>query len=162
APDPGRAPMTRTDRRKYQAVCEILEDRQLLAAQPYYLVNAASGKVIDDNAFSTANGQVMQQYQLNGGTNQQWTLTQQSDRSVVITNVSSNKVLDDPAFSTQSGVNIQQYQPNGGSNQHWKRVQEANGADEFINVASGKALDDRGSAQGNGVKLEQNTITNGA
>ena len=36
------------------------------------IVNAYSGKVLDDPAFSTSNGTLIDQYQLNGGLNQQW------------------------------------------------------------------------------------------
>ena len=39
-----------------------------------YIVNAASGKVLDDPNFSTSNGTPMIQFQLNGGLNQQWKL----------------------------------------------------------------------------------------
>ena len=52
--------------------CEALESRQLLSG--YYIVNASSGKVLDDPSFSTSNGTLIQQYQLNGEANQQWDL----------------------------------------------------------------------------------------
>jgi hypothetical protein len=64
--------MTRVRQRKYQLNCEALESRQLLSG--FYIVNAASGKVLDDPNFSTANGTHIQQFQLNGGLNQQWRL----------------------------------------------------------------------------------------
>src|SRR5262249_13897571 len=38
------------------------------------IINDASGKMLDDPGFSTSNGALIQQYQGNGGTNQQWTL----------------------------------------------------------------------------------------
>ena len=80
----------------------------------YYIVNAASGKVLDDPAFSTSNGAVIQQYQLNGGANQQWDLVPLNDGNYEVVNAYSGKVLDDPAFSTSNGTLIQQYQLNGG------------------------------------------------
>jgi hypothetical protein len=51
----GAPSMTRTSRRKFQARCECLEGRQLLSGT--YIINAYSGKVIEDPGFSTANGQ---------------------------------------------------------------------------------------------------------
>ena len=33
------------------------------------------GKVLDDPAFSTSNGTIVQRYQLNGGANQQWSFS---------------------------------------------------------------------------------------
>jgi hypothetical protein len=46
--------------------------RQLLAG--YYVINTFSGKVLDDPDFSTSNGIQMDQWQRNGGLNQQWFL----------------------------------------------------------------------------------------
>ena len=51
---------------------EFLENRQLLSA--YYLINAYSGKVLDDPGFSTQDGTLIDQTQWNGGTNQHWKL----------------------------------------------------------------------------------------
>ena len=64
--------MTRVLRRNHQLNCEALESRQLLSG--YYIVNAYSGKVLDDPNFSTSDGTPIIQYQLNGGLNQQWKL----------------------------------------------------------------------------------------
>jgi hypothetical protein len=61
--------MTRVRRRNHRLNCEALESRQLLSG--YYIVNAASGKVLDDPGFSTSNGTPIDQWQLNGGANQQ-------------------------------------------------------------------------------------------
>lgn len=60
--------MARTTQRRFRPSCDRLEARQLLAS--YYVINAASGKVLDDPADSTASGTLIQQYQLHGGTNQ--------------------------------------------------------------------------------------------
>ncbi len=50
----GTGPLTRVRRRNHQLNCEALESRQLLSG--YYIVNAASGKVLDDPGASTSNG----------------------------------------------------------------------------------------------------------
>ena len=110
--------MTRLRRRNRQLNCEALESRQLLSG--YYIVNAFSGKVLDDPGFSTSNGAVIQQFQLNGGANQRWNLVPLANGNFEVFNAFSGKVLDDPAFSTANGTDIQQYQLNGGANQQWK------------------------------------------
>ena len=44
----GTEPNNRVRRRNHQLNCEALERRQLLSFSGYYLVNAYSGKVLDD------------------------------------------------------------------------------------------------------------------
>ena len=73
----GTGPMTRVRRRNHRLNCEALESRQLLSA--YYIVNEASGKVLDDPGFSTSNGADIDQWQLNGGANQRWNVVPQKD-----------------------------------------------------------------------------------
>jgi hypothetical protein len=51
-----------------------------------YIANAASGKVLDDPGFSTANGTVIEQYQPNGGLNQQWELFVPNPNATTSTN----------------------------------------------------------------------------
>jgi hypothetical protein len=61
-------------RRKDPFKFEALEGRQLLSG--CYVINAFSGKVLDNPGFSTSNGVQMDQWQWNGGLNQQWFLVQ--------------------------------------------------------------------------------------
>jgi hypothetical protein len=75
--------------------------------------------VLDDPAFSKSSGTHVIQYQLNGGTNQQWQLVKLADGNYEVVNVYSGLVLDDPAFSKNDGTLIQQYTWNGGLNQQW-------------------------------------------
>ena len=90
-------------RRNHQLNCEALESRQLLSG--YYIVNAASGKVLDDPGFSTSNGTPIDQWQLNGGTNQQWK-SSSARRPRDIVNAKSSLLLDDPDYSLNSGTQI--------------------------------------------------------
>ena len=110
--------MTRKRRRYYQLNCEALESRQMLSG--YYIVNAYSGKVLDDPNFSTTNGTPVQQFQLNGGANQRWNLVDLTNGHCEIFNADSEKFLDDPNFSTSNGTQIILYQLNGGLNQQWR------------------------------------------
>jgi Calpain family cysteine protease/Ricin-type beta-trefoil lectin domain-like len=152
--------MTRVRRRNHRLNCETLESRQLLSG--YYIVNASSGKVLDDPAFSTSNGAIIQQYQPNGGANQRWNLVALADGNYEVFNAYSGKVLDDPAFSTSNGTLIQQYQLNGGLNQQWKFVALADGNYEVFNAYSGKVLDDPAFSTSNGTQIQQYQLNGGA
>ena len=113
----GTGPMTRVRRRNHPLNCEALEGRQLLSA--YYIVNAASGKVLDDPGGSTSNGTPIDQWQLNGGANQQWNLVRLPNGNYAIVNEASGKVLDDPSFSTNDGTGMIQWSRKAGPNQQW-------------------------------------------
>jgi hypothetical protein len=149
-----------TTRRKRRPTLEGLESRQLLSN--YYLVNQASGLVLDDPGFSTSNGTLMQQYQLNGGSNQQWQFNPLSNGNFQIMNAYSGKVLDDPGFSTSAGQKIQQYQWNGGLNQQWQCLSLSNGNVEIRNAYSGKVLDDPGFSTSNGTLIQQYWLNGGS
>jgi hypothetical protein len=84
------------------------------------IVNVSSGKVLDDPGSSTADGTHIQQFTLNGGTNQQWKIIPLAGGNVEIVNAASGKALDVPGFSTSNGTLIQQFTLNGGANQQWK------------------------------------------
>ena len=150
----------RARRRNHRLNCEALESQQLLSG--YYIVNASSGKVLDDPAFSTSNGAVIQQFQPNGGANQRWNLVSLPNGNYEVVNAYSGKVLDDPAFSTSNGTLIQQYQLNGGLNQQWKLVALANGNFEVFNAFSGKVLDDPAFSTSNGTPIQQYQLNGGA
>ena len=115
-----RGPMTRPRRRNHQLNCEVLESRQLLSG--FYIVNVASGKVLDDPNFSKSNGAVIQQYQLNGGANQRWDLVPLEDGYDEVVNEYSGKVLTDPDFSTSNGTTIIQLHGSGCLNEEWSLV----------------------------------------
>src|SRR5271166_5907915 len=149
----GTGPMTRVRRRNHQLNCEALESRQLLSG--YYIVNEASGKVLDDPAFSTSNGAVIDQWQLNGGVNQQWKLIRQPDGNYWIVNASNGKVLGDPGFSTSNGTPIIQWDPNDGLNEQWQIDTLGNGNIEIVNAYSGMVLGDPGSSTINGTQMIQ-------
>jgi hypothetical protein len=151
--------MTRKTKRTLRPMIEGLESRQLLAN--CYLVNLASGKVLDDPSGSTASGTLIQQYQLNGGLNQQWQPIYQSDGNYVIMNAASGKVLDDPGGSTADGTPVQQYQFNGGLNQQWYFVTLSDGNSQIVNAASGKVLDDPSGSTANGTIIQQFTANGG-
>jgi hypothetical protein len=149
----GTGPLPRVRRRSHRLNCEALESRQLLSG--YYIVNEASGKVLDDPGGSTSNTADIDQWQLNGGANQQWNVVPQTDGRFELVNVSSSKALTDPNFSKSNGTIIQQSQPNGGANQQWELVQQQDGNFELLDAYSGKALADPNSSTSNGTPVIQ-------
>jgi hypothetical protein len=129
---------------------------------PVFVANGASGKVLDDPSGSMANGTHIQQYQLNRGSNQQWTFVPLASGYDVIVNSASGLVLDDPGGSTSSGTWIQQYQLNGGANQQWYLPTFADGNREIMNAASGMVLDDPGGSMANQTWIQQYRPNGGA
>jgi hypothetical protein len=105
----------------------------------YYLYNGywAIGTLCTENTpvpkyFDVPGGSMnagcpIQQYQWNGGENQQWAIEVQSSRlttagtvyTVMIRNRKSGLYLDVPGLSTSDGTVIQQFYKNGGPNQQW-------------------------------------------
>ena len=98
----------------------------------------ASGKCVDVNGNSSADGAAVQLWTCNGGTNQQWTQTGTTLRSL-------GKCLDVP--STADGAQAQLWTCNGSSGQNWS-VQ----SDGTIRT-SGKCLDATGGGTADGTRL---------
>ena len=151
SPDTG--PMTRAQRRMHRLNCEALEGRQLLSG--YYISNASSGKVLDDPDFSKSNGAVIQQFQLNGGTNQQWNLVALPDGNQKIVNAQSGMVLANYDHSTSNGTPIVQRPWLGSLNEQWQIFPQGNGKVEIRNAYSGKVLDDPAGSERNGTQMIQ-------
>ena len=143
----GTGPINRVRRRNHQLNCEALEGRQMLSG--YYLINASSGKVLDEPGGSTTLGANIDQYQITGSANQQWQILPLSNGSSAIVNTQTNLALVDPDYSP-SGV----YSPNGASSvkqwewvpsspaQQWQIYPQVNGTVEIKNLYTGKFLDD--------------------
>jgi hypothetical protein len=151
--------MTRVRRRDHRLDCEALEGRQLLSG--YYFVNAASGKVLDDPGGSTSNGAVIQQYQLDGGFNQQWTLNRVKGADFQfydqIVNVSSGKVLDGV-----NGTKIVQNPPNSAAvDELWTLTKLQDGNYVVENVASKLVLEDPNSSPSNGTSVIEDQYKGG-
>jgi hypothetical protein len=149
----GTGPLNRVRRRNHRLDCEALESRQLLSG--YYIVNASSGKVLDVRDFSKSNGAVIQQFQLNGGTNQQWNLVPLPDGNQKIVNVQSGMVLANYDHSTRNGTPIVQRPWLGFLNERWQIFPQGNGQVEIRNAHSGKVLDNPAGSMGNGTQMIQ-------
>jgi endo-1,4-beta-xylanase len=126
----------------------------IVSGTVYHLVNAASGRALDEPSGQTANGTGLQVYDSWNGTNQQWRATQNSDGTYTLTNVASGRVLDEPGGQTANGTRIEVWDGNGGANQHWRATRNSDGSYTLVNVASGRALETPGGQTANGTPVE--------
>jgi hypothetical protein len=143
----GTGPINRVRRRNHQLNCEALEGRQMLSGN--YLINAASGKVLDEPAGSTTLGAVIDQYQITGSANQQWQIVPLSNDYSAIVNTQTNLALIDSDYSP-SGV----YSPSGATSvrqwewipadpaEQWLFYPQPSGTVAIQNLSTGKFLDD--------------------
>ncbi|MDH6709474.1 hypothetical protein P3T27_006222 [Kitasatospora sp. MAA19] len=106
-----------------------------------------SGKALDDPAHSTAQGTQLVTWTPNGGANQNWVFTRQSDGSYRIANGESKLCLDDSGGSTAAGNPIVQWACTGGANQRWL-VSPVAGGYTITSQQSGLALTTASTADG--------------
>jgi hypothetical protein len=121
----------------------------------YVITNVNSGQALDDPAFSTADSMAIQQYTVNSGTNQQWTVHNLGNNVITLTNVSSGQSLDVAAGSTASGAPIHQYPYHGVAWEQWTVIAASGGSFELASVHSGLALSVDGGAVTSGAKIDQ-------
>ncbi|MFE4602103.1 RICIN domain-containing protein [Kitasatospora indigofera] len=98
------------------------------------------GKALDDPNHSTAPGTQLITWTANGGTNQNWQFTRQSDGSYQLVNGLSGLCADVSGGSTAAGAQIIQWTCTGGANQHWILTRQTGGAFTVASVRSGLLL----------------------
>ncbi|MFC6090150.1 carbohydrate-binding protein [Saccharothrix lopnurensis] len=103
-------------------------------------VVGASGKCVDVNAGSTADGAKAQLWTCNGGANQRWTVGGTTLRAL-------DRCLD--AAGSADGSVVRLWTCNGGAGQNW--TEGANGS--LVNTQSGRCLDANGGATADGTQL---------
>ncbi len=123
----------------------------ILTGSKYKLVNRASGKVAEVTGKSTADGADVVQWTDNGGTNQQWTITDLNNGNYKFVNANSGKALEVFEWSANNGGDIVQYSDLGGNNQQFSLVPLGNGYYRITNRHSGKSLDGYGTSNGSDV-----------
>jgi hypothetical protein len=129
----------------------------------WFIQSLSSGKFLDDPGFSEDRGTLIQQYDFNGGLNQQWEIVDLNNGYYAIVNEWSGKVLDVPGFATDDRVQIQQWTFNGGTNQQWEFIYDANtDSYKIVNANSGKVLDIPGFSMDDGTIVEQFSDFDGA
>ncbi len=131
-------------------------------AGTYRLVNRNSGKVLDVNGASTADGARVIQWTWTGATNQQWTLAPNPDGSYRLRAVNSGKVLDSPSGSAQ-GAALDQSTDTNSDTQWWKLVPAStSGYYRLVNVHNGWCADVSGGSTADGASVIQWPVNTGA
>ncbi|HEX8348688.1 MAG TPA: RICIN domain-containing protein, partial [Hymenobacter sp.] len=85
----------------------------------YRIVSQSTGKCLDINGASTANGALAIQWDYFGQTNQQWKIVDSGNGYVTITARHSGQMLDVSGVSTQNNAQVLQWPNHGGDNQRW-------------------------------------------
>ncbi|MEU3842892.1 RICIN domain-containing protein [Streptomyces sp. NPDC028635] len=101
---------------------------------------ATGGKALDDPGHSTTAGTQLITYAANGGANQSWTFTRQTDGSYTLVNAESGLCADVEGGSVAAGAKVIQWPCTGGANQHWTVRRLASGAYTVASVKSGLLL----------------------
>jgi hypothetical protein len=127
----------------------------LIADGVYVITSLHSGQALDDPAFSTANGTVIQQYPVNNGKNQEWTVHNLGNNAVTLTNVASGQSLDVVAGSTAQSALVDQYPYHGVAWEQWNVTSAGGNSFELTNVHSGLALDVDAGGVTAGEKIDQ-------
>jgi hypothetical protein len=104
-----------------------------------------SGRCLDVSGADQTDGTNVQIWDCHGGTNQQWTLTDNNQLTVY-----GNKCLDVPGHATTAGTRPVIWSCNGGTNQQWR----ANADGTIVAVESGLCLDVSGGATANGTAVQ--------
>ncbi|MDC0769631.1 non-reducing end alpha-L-arabinofuranosidase family hydrolase [Streptomyces sp. HD] len=123
------------------------------AATTGALRGVASGRCLDVSGASQADGANVQIWDCHGGTNQQWTLTDNNQLTVY-----GNKCLDVPGHATTAGTRPVLWSCNGGTNQQWR----VNSDGTVVAVESGLCLDVSGAGTANGTAVQLWNCTGGS
>lgn len=121
----------------------------------YKLVNVNSGKVLDVNAATKADGGKVIQWPYQGGKNQQWELKKTNSGTYNIMNVNSGKYLALDKSSTSDGAAVIQQSADASKNQEWKITDLGNDSFLIASANSNKALDVTSSSTEDGAKVIQ-------
>ncbi|MFF1478542.1 RICIN domain-containing protein [Streptomyces sp. NPDC058301] len=122
----------------------------------YRLVSLRSGKVLDVNGFSTADGTRIQQWTDQNTANQQWRLRPTKDGYYELVNRNSGKVLGIAGDSTAEKAAAEQQTDSSSTSQEW-RIDEVSGSDAvtFTSRRSGQVLDVSDASTSNGAAVVQ-------
>lgn len=121
----------------------------------YRLVNRNSGKVLDVDGASTADGAPIIQWAWTGGANQRWTLAPNPDGSHRLRSANSGLVLASPSGSAQ-GAALNQSTDADSDTQWWTLVPASTGGyHRLVNVHSGWCADVSGASTADGASVIQ-------
>ncbi|MEW2114368.1 non-reducing end alpha-L-arabinofuranosidase family hydrolase [Streptomyces sp. NPDC005474] len=123
------------------------------AATSGALRGTGSGRCLDVSGASQTDGALVQIWDCNAATNQQWTSTDSNQLTVY-----GNKCLDVPGHATTAGTRLQIWGCSGGANQQWR----VNSDGTIVGVESGLCLAATGSGTANGTAAEIGTCNGGS
>ncbi|MEW2306615.1 non-reducing end alpha-L-arabinofuranosidase family hydrolase, partial [Streptomyces sp. NPDC006655] len=123
------------------------------AASSGALSGVGSGRCLDVPGGVQTDGTYLQIYDCWGGTNQQWTLTDDNQLTVY-----GNKCLDVPGHATAAGTRVQIWTCSGGANQQWR----VNSDGTVVGVESGLCLEATGAGTANGTAVQIWTCNGGS
>lgn len=123
----------------------------------FALVARHSGKCLDVENGSLANGANIRQWPCNGYTPQSFRLQSASGGYFHLVNVNSGKVADVASASMSNGANVLQWTNTGGTNQQFQLVPTSNGWFKVVARHSGKVLNVAGCSTADGANVEQQT-----
>lgn len=121
----------------------------------YRLTAKHSGKVLDVQGCSTANGANVQQWPWNGAECQRWDFSHVGDGWYEIRSRLSGQALDIGACSTSNGGNAQQWPSNGSSCQQWRIEPVGESYYRLVNRNSGRVLDVDACSAADGQNVQQ-------
>src|SRR5574344_1479506 len=122
----------------------------------YKIIAKCSGKSLDDDGWSKANGANVIQWTWGGDqANQKWTITSDGNGYYSIINVYSGLGLDVAEWSTAAGGNIQQWAYSAQDNQKWAIEKLGDGYYKVTNKNSGKVMDVASASADNGANVQQ-------
>ncbi|NEA98027.1 family 43 glycosylhydrolase [Streptomyces sp. SID13726] len=133
------------------------------AATPtsYTLVNRNSGKCLDLNNGSTADGANIFQWTCTGGSNQKWRIEDLADDTNRLVNVATGKVADVADCSSADGADIRQWSWLNNKCQRFRLVFTAGGDYvRLVNESTGKVADVADCSTANGADVRQWTWLN--
>ena len=131
------------------------------ATHNFQFVNAKSGKALEVEAASSADGASIIQNPPTSESHQQWGLKYDGAGYFRISNVASSKVLDVPDESSADGVKLKQWKNTDGDNQAWLLSDIGAGLFQIRNKHSNKLVAVVDGSSADGAAIEQRSAGSG-
>ncbi|MEU7867278.1 non-reducing end alpha-L-arabinofuranosidase family hydrolase [Dactylosporangium sp. NPDC049140] len=128
----------------------------------YVLLNRNSGKALDVNGASTADGAQLIQWTRTNTYNQQFQFVDAGGGYYKLRARHSGKVADVYGKSTADGASMVQWADNGGTNQQFSLADSSDGYVRLVNRNSGKVADVQGASTADGASVVQWSDWNGS
>jgi hypothetical protein len=148
------------------AVCvygELSSTSNLIPNGTYQIVNVNSGMALESPGFSHVNALALDQWTVNGGGNQLWSVVNLGNNIITLTNAYSSQVADVAGASKANSAVVDQWpNSNQATNQQWQVISLGGGQYELTSVNSGLAMDVVGASTTTGAGICQYTYQGGA